>query len=184
MEIYEALREARNNAGKSQEYMALELGIARKTVQNWESGVSEPSLGQALAWFRALHINPLPYLFQVVHTDMDHINSNSDIPRLRESLISLLEDMPEEGIRQLLYLLYGDHGSSPRAVLSMVTAHLQCPMSDRVTQGKVILNNYQRAKKKDRLTSTSHIQPNEELLEYAIQQGENADIENKNAYVL
>lgn len=184
MEIYEALREARNLSGKSQEYMALELGVARKTVQNWEWGASEPSIGQAIAWFKAIDVNPLPYLFKIIHADLEGNDSDDDIKRLHSSLTKLIKELPEEGTRQLLYLFYGKHGSSPRAVLNMLTAHLQTPMSDRVVHGNVILKNYERAKKKNRLTNIEHIQPNEALLRRAIAMGEEADLLDKNAYIL
>lgn len=184
MEICEALRESRNLSGKSQEYMSLELGIARKTVQNWEKGVSEPSLGQAIEWFKLLDINPLPYLFQVVYPDMNGISSADDITTIRKGLDNLLLSMPEEGIRQLMYLFYGDHGSSPRAVLNMLTAHLQTPMGARVSHGNVILKNYEMARKKGRLTDENHIQPNVELLKAAIAKGEEAEVKNASAYIL
>lgn len=184
MKIAEALKEARNISGKSQEYMALELEVARKTVQNWEKGVSEPTLGQAVSWFEAINISPIPYLIQVVHTDMEGISANDDISKLRQSLHQLLDEIPEEGIRQLLYLFYGSHGSSPRAALNMLTAHLQTPLKDRVCQGYLILKNYEIANKKGLNTADGHIQPNIELLKEAIAKGEEADIKNAKAYIL
>lgn len=184
MEICEALREARNLSGKSQEYMALELEIARKTVQNWEKGVSEPTLGQALAWFKALDISPIPYLLQVVHTDIDGIKGSDDISKLKKSLNNILDELNEEEIRQLLYLFFGDHGSSPIAVLNMVTAHLQTPMNNRVIQSNIILKNYDLARRKGQLTEISHIQPNIGLLSKAIAMGEEAVIKDAKAYVL
>lgn len=184
MDVCEALRESRNLSGKSQEYMALEIGIARKTVQNWERGTSEPTIGQAVAWFKALDISPLPYLLQIVHNDMDRINGKDDFNKLKASLNKLLQELPEEGVRQLLYLFYGDHGSSPRAILNMVTAHLQTPMEARVTQGSVILKNYEMAQKKHILTAEDHVQPNVELLKKAINMGEEAAVKNLDAYIL
>lgn len=184
MEICEALREARNISGKSQEYMAYELGVARKTVQNWEKGSSEPSIGQAIAWFKALNISPLPYLFQFVHTDLEHVSSASERNQLKAALVKLMQELPEEGIRQLLYLFYGKHGSSPRAVLNMVIAHLQTPMRDRVLQGTVIVKNYELASKKGCLTDKEHVQPNVELLHRAIEEGEAADLRDAKAYVI
>lgn len=184
MKICEALKDARSLSGKSQEYMALELEVARKTVQNWEKGVSEPTIGQAVNWFKAIDISPIPYLIQVVHSDMDGISAADDISKLKGSLHQLIDEIPEEGIRQLMYLFYGDHGSSPRAALNMLTAHLQTPMNSRVIHGHLILKNYEIAKKKGMLTSTEHVQPNEKLLRYAIDKGEEADINNANAYVL
>lgn len=184
MKVCEALRDARSLSGKSQEYMALELEVARKTVQNWEKGVSEPTIGQAVNWFKAINVSPIPYLIQVVHNDMDGISAGDNVTKLKESLHQLLDEIPEEGIRQLMYLYYGEHGSSPRAVLNMVTAHLQTPMNSRVIHGHIILKNYELAEKKSMLTSTEHVQPNKKLLEYAIAKGEEADINNAKAYVL
>lgn len=184
MKICEALRDARSLSGKSQEYMALELEVARKTVQNWEKGVSEPTIGQAISWFKAINVSPVPYLIQVVHNDMDGISSADNATKLKASLHQLLDEIPEEGIRQLMYLFYGDHGSSPRAVLNMVTAHLQTPMNSRVIHGHLILKNYEIAEKKGMLTDRKHVQPNQKLLQYAIAKGEEADINNAKAYVL
>lgn len=184
MKIYEALREARHLSGKSQEYMALELEVARKTVQNWEKGVSEPSIGQAINWFKVLDVSPIPYLIQVVHKDMDGISAADDLKKLKSSLHQLLDELPEEGVRQLLYLFYGNHGSSPRAVLNMLTAHLQTPMKDRVMHGHLILKNYELASKKGLVTAAHHVQPNQKLLELAIAKGEEAEINNAKAYVL
>lgn len=184
MKICEALKDARSLSGKSQEYMALELEVARKTVQNWEKGVSEPTIGQAINWFKAINVSPIPYLIQVVHSDMDGISAADNITKLRESLHQLLDETPEEGIRQLMYLFYGDHGSSPRAVLNMLTAHLQTPMNCRVIHGHLIMKNYEIAEKKGLLTDSKHVQPNQKLLRYAIAKGEEADIHNDKAYVL
>ena len=183
MDIKDALRDARAISEKSQEYMALELGVARKTIQNWEKGTSEPTIKQAIEWFRVLGVSPIPYLFQTVYPDMEGINSNHKIDNLRSSLETLIEMLPEEGVRQLLYLFYGDHGSSPRAVLNMITAHLQTPMKDRVTNGTVVLKNYRIAERKNELTSTEHVMPNVPLLERAIELGEDAAVNNELAYV-
>ena len=53
--------QSRADAEKSQEFMALGLGVSKKTVQNWEKGISAPDLFQGSEWFRILGLNPLPY---------------------------------------------------------------------------------------------------------------------------
>lgn len=184
MNINDALRISRAIGGKSQEYMALELQIARKTVQNWEKGTSEPTIKQALEWFRVLGQSPIPYLFQVVHGDMGDASGEKDIDTLKKSLTNLIDVLPEEGMRQLMFLLYGDHGSSPRAVMNMVTAHLQTPMKDRVINGTVILKNYDMATRQNKLTAPDSIQPNREFLVHAIELGETAVVNCTNAYVV
>lgn len=179
-----SLKKSRQLAGKSQEYMSLEMEIARKTVQNWEKGVSRPTIDQALNWFKILNISPLPYLFQYVYPEMEGISSDHNIVELRKALRTLLEVLPDDGVRQLLYLFYGDHGSSPRAVLNMVTAHLQTEMKDRVSAGSLILKNYEIASKKGTITGENHVKPNVELLKKAIELGENAAVEDYGAYIL
>lgn len=184
MQVYDALRESRALSGKSQEYIAMEMGVARKTVQNWENGISEPSIGQAFQWFNLLGISPLPYFYQLLHANMEGISGKDELPRLQKAMYQVLDTLPEESIRQLLYLFYGTHGSSPRAILNMLTAHLQSPMEERVTNGTIILKGYEMAKRKERLTDTDHVQPDVELLRRAIDKGEDAAVENKGAYVL
>ena len=59
--------DARKQAHKSQEYMAQSLGVARRTVQNWEKGTSTPTLDESIAWFRVLGMDPMPFYEQYIH---------------------------------------------------------------------------------------------------------------------
>ena len=71
--------QSRADAEKSQEFMALGLGVSKKTVQNWEKGISAPDLFQGSEWFRILGLNPLPYylafLFPELFGDIDQIRA-------------------------------------------------------------------------------------------------------------
>jgi len=177
-----ALKAARRRQNKSQEYMGLEMGVSRKTVQNWEKGVSSPSIDQCILWFEILELSPLPYLFQFVHPNMENISAKEKLEDLRYALSQLVETIPEEGVRQLLYLFYGDHGSSPRAVMNMVTAHLQTPLHDRVSNAHMILNNYEMAYASGELTDITHIQPDVEFLNDSIEMGKQASIKGNDNY--
>lgn len=184
MTIDKILQQTRYESGRSQEYMALALSVSRRTVQHWESGVSEPSVSAFLAWFRLLGRNPLPYLLQNIYPTADRISAGDPASKLRKALLDMVKELPEESVRQLLYLLYGDHGSSPRAVLNMVTAHLQTPMKDRITHGRIILHNYEINEKKRTLTAPAHVQPDTKLLHAAIEAGEKAFLEDQKEYSL
>jgi len=164
--------------------MALELGVARKTIQNWEKGTTVPSLEQTIRWFQTINVSPLPYLLQYIFPDLEGLSSKDDETKLRNALKTLVDNLPEEEIRQLLFLMFGDHGSSSRAVLNLITAHLQTPMKDRVTQASVIIRNYDIAQKKGQLSSPNHIKPNMELMLNALHMGEEAVLNNKNVYVV
>ena len=173
---------ARTKAGKSQEYMAYELSVARKTVQNWEKGVTSPSFEQVVGWFTILTVNPLPYLIQFVFPDMDNISAKDSDDKIRKSLITLINNLPAESVRQLMFMFYGDHGSSSRGIINLMTAHLQTPLRDRVTQAGVIVRNYEFAKRKGDITSDKHIQPDVDFLKKAIASGEDAVIRGLDEY--
>lgn len=183
-EVSDVLAVSRGRTKVSQETMAFELEVARKTVQNWESGKSEPTLSQAIKWFQVLGVSPLPYLYQYIYPEMKGISGADEEARIREALCKLTEALPEEMVRQMLYLFYGDHGSSPRAIMQMITAHLQTPMNDRVSHGIVIVKDYEMAKKKGQLTDKTHIQPNVEMLHKAIDEGEAAFLNGNEAYTI
>lgn len=182
MTIAEALRTTRNESKKSQEFMALELQVSRRTIQHWETGVSEPSIGQAIQWFRLVNKNPVPYLLQYMFPEMGDIGANNEVEKIKQSLLMLINELQPESIRQLMYLFYGDHGSSPHAVLQMLTAHLQTPMRDRVTTAGVILKNYEIAQKKGTLTKPDQVQPDLHILRIALHEGEQAFLNDANEY--
>lgn len=182
MTIAEALRITRNESGKSQEYMAFELGVTRRTILNWENGVSEPSSSQAIKWFKLADKNPIPFLLQITYPDMDKISHKDDDAKILASLMQLINDLPAEGVRQLMYLFFGNHGSSPRAVLQMITAHLQTPMKDRIAHGQLVATNYEIAKRTDTLAQPNHIQPDLDYLNTAISAAKDAVEKNANEY--
>lgn len=183
MTITEALRTTRNESRKSQEYMAFELGVTRRTIINWERGVSEPTVGQTIAWFKLVNKNPIPYLLQGVYPDMDKISPNDDDSKILSSLMHVINDLPAAEVRQLMYLFFGNHGSSPRAILQMITAHLQTPMKDRITHGQLIATDYELALRTNTLARPEHIQPDLDCLNEAISSAKDAVEKNAQEYV-
>lgn len=173
---------SRAEGGLSQEKIALELGVAKKTVQNWEKGTSSPSMSQTVQWFRVLGVAALPYLFQFIFPEMVGIKASDKDEKIRENLIKLIETLPPEGIRQLMFLFYGNHGSSPQGIMNLITAHLQSPMRDRYSHANTILNDYKIAKEKKQLTKPRNVQPNIEFLEKAIEHGRNAVLNDSDKY--
>ena len=99
---------------------------------------------------------------------MDKISPKDSDSKILVSLIQIINDLPAEGIRQLMYLFYGDHGSSPRAVLQMITAHLQTPMKDRIAHGQLVATNYEIAKRTGELYRPDNVQPDLEYLNDSI----------------
>lgn len=178
------LMRSRAESGMSQEKVSIELGIAKKTVQNWERGVSAPTLPQAVAWFQIMRIPAMPYLLQYIFPDMEGITKNESDEMLREELINLIKSMPPDGIRQLMYLFYGNHGSSPRAVLNLVTAHLQTPLRERFSHAYSIFNDYRISLELGDIVRPDHIQPNIDILKQAMLRCRRAILQKKSSYTL
>lgn len=175
---------SRAESGLSQERVALEMGIAKKTVQNWERGISAPTLPQAVAWFRVMKVPAMPYFLQFIFPDMEGISRKDTDEKIRKELINLVQTLPIEGVRQLMFLFYGNHGSSPRGIMNMLTAHLQSPLKDRYNHACTILNDYKLSTDKKQTARPDHVQPDINLLERAIEQGRNAIINDRESYSL
>lgn len=175
---------SRAESGISQEKVALELGVAKKTVQNWERGISTPTLPQAIAWFRVMKVAAMPYFLQFMFPDIEGIKSHSPDEQVKEGLLAILEALPMDGVRQLMYLFYGNHGSSPRAVVNMLTAYLQMPLKDRYIVDNMILSGYKVAQETGTLARPEHIRPDIALMERAAEKEFEAIGNNKNSYML
>ena len=84
---------SRADAGKSQEFMALSLGVSKKTILNWERGLSAPNLFQRAEWFRVLGLNPTHYHLEYLYPDAfgDATTANNDA-RVEETLVSMIKN--------------------------------------------------------------------------------------------
>lgn len=130
-------KKSRNDAGRSQQWIADALGVSKKTVQNWEDGITCPSISMGFEWFKALGLQPMHYYLDVIYPD-GHTNTN-DEQEINKALIAFVTGIPLEYKEKILYFAYGDHGSSPFCVLDMVSAHLHLPLKDRIMIANMIM---------------------------------------------
>lgn len=180
--LADVLRRSREDCDKSQEYMARALGVSKKTVTNWETCLSSPSVVKFWEWFHVLNVQPTPYIRRLVFPDRDHVNANSCSEDIEALLIDLVKTQSEESKKQLLYLLSGEHGSSPTALLNMITAHLQSPLRDRINIAMGISTNYKLAQLTGKIVCPENVQPDMNILNYAIRQGMKAAADGNESY--
>lgn len=174
---------SRADAGVSQEALAFELGVSRKTIQNWEKGTTAPSLFQGTEWFRALGLNPMPYYLAYVFPDeAEGIKASDSDERINEALLSCVTALPEKAKRQLLYLLIGEHGSSSTAVINLLNAYLQLPMLDRYKIAGSIINCYEVEELLERLVCPENSKPDMDKLRDALRLGKEAAVSGKAGY--
>lgn len=174
---------ARIAAGKSQEFMAIELGIAKKTVQNWEKGISSPSFFQSLEWFRVLNTNPFPYYMSMMYPkEFNHIKRANTDEEIDEAFDTLIKQVSIEDKRALLYIYYGAHGGDPHTVINLMLAHLHTPLQMRITQAMLISYIYEMQYETDNLICKDDVMPNTEELNKSLMRARVAALQKSYGY--
>lgn len=175
-------RQSRTDAGKSQDYVAKKLRIAKRTVQNWENGISTPTLDKAVEWFEVIGLQPLPYFLNLLYGDFSVSNDTLTEKEIDELLIKRIKHCSLAAKKKLLFVLSNNHGSSVAGVIEMVTAHLHVPLKDRLNIAQDIILNYEIAESQGKLIQTDNVLPNIELLKLSFDNARNAVLNNKNEY--
>ena len=177
--------QSRAEGRKSQEYMALALGISKKTVQNWEKGISAPDLFQSTEWFRVLGLNPMHYYMQFLYPEASREAETEDVTKqTKESLHTLVDSLDAEEQKELLYILMGAHGASQHVLLELMTAYCHIGLGNRVSIGRMVLDQYEMAKAGNSLVCPDSKQPVVEVLEGALESGRKAVLEGKTQYTI
>jgi len=162
--------DSRTKSGKTQEFMAKGLGVSKRTIQNWENGVTSPDLLMCSEWFRILGLNPLPYFLAFLFPDLfDSIDNETEEAAIDAALNTLIKDAPLTEKKQLLYLMAGRHGSSWYALLQMFTAHCHTSLHSRANAARLIYDNYMMEEKTNYLVCTDNIKPDTALLKKSIE---------------
>ena len=142
-QIGEALARARIYAGLSQREMAIALNRGERTVQSWEKGVSSPDSDEIFDWCSACGVSPISVFMEMLHPEL-YTAPDADKPdeQIDAELVHLMGELPPLTKRLLLFVLKGEHGSSPPAVISEVAANLHCPLNNRVSICGAIIDHY------------------------------------------
>lgn len=173
----------RNKMNKSQEYMAMELGVSKKTVQNWEKAISSPTFFQSLEWFRILKVNPFPYYIQCVFPYKNVRGKQTDPDEVIEERFQMLtEQFSITTKRALVFLYLGEHGSSPTAVLQLMMAYLHCKMKSRTMIAKLTAEAYKLEKEMETIACPENIQPDIDLLDKSIERAKLSVVQNYTSY--
>lgn len=166
------LSKARIDSGKSRNQMAIELYVSPRTIQNWEdeSNANFPNALQTIEWFHILGLNFVPYLMEFLHPT-DVVPEDADSVAIRDRLHRRVDSLTDTEVGDLLYILEGNHGSSPHSYIQMCVANLHTPLINRHSVASTVLNNYKVAEMTGQLICTDEIMPDIDSLESAINSG-------------
>lgn len=141
--IGKALAKARVSAGLSQREMAIALNRGERTVQSWEKGISSPDSDEVFDWCSACGVSPISVFMEMIHPELYAVPDDGKTDEeLDAELCRLVVNLPPLTKRLLLFILKGNHGSSPPAVISEVAANLHCPLNNRVSVCGTIIDQY------------------------------------------
>jgi len=175
--------ESRADAGKTQEFMANGLGVSKKTIQNWENGVTAPDLFMGCEWFRVLGANPMPYYLSYLFPELFRsIVPEDDDEVIDQALTLLVRNCTMVEKRELLYLMAGHHGSSWYSLLQMFTAHCHTSLQSRVTAARTILENYEMEDLNGKLVCPYNVRPDLGILKSAVDAGKTAVLKKDSGY--
>ena len=160
-------QKSREDAGKSQQYVASKLGVSKKTIQNWESGYSSPSIAMGMKWFKALGLQPMPYYLEALYP-ADYKSTDLSDEEVNDMLITFIKTMRPSDKRKLLFVIYGEHGSSFNELIEMLVAHFHTPDSYRIVIAQNILTHYLLAEAENKLVSTDKVMPDIGIFKRAI----------------
>lgn len=161
---------SREEAGKTQDYMADRLGVSKKTVQNWENGVTAPDMYMGNEWFQVLGVNPVPYYLTYQYPEwIGSVSSETDDDAIEQTLLALIKKSTPEEKRNLLFLMAGKHGSPWNLLLQLFVAHCHTSMQTRVNVAQTILDSYEMEAGSRRLAYETDMAPNIQLLRDAVE---------------
>ena len=161
----------------------MELGVSKKTVQNWEKGVSSPSFFQSLEWFRILRINPVPYyLTYIFPSEFRNLKHSDSDEKIESAFETLAAQLPVSSKRALLYLFFGEHGASPHAMLHLFLAYLHTPIKSRIPQAILVKNIYELERDVGNIICADNILPDIEVLDLAIETAKASAMQHASGY--
>lgn len=140
----EMMIKAMNDAGKSRSYMARQMGVAPKTVYNWEVANYYPTVKQMDEWFDILHMDQQAYKNEVFRID----EKGNDNKQITKDLHNAIDSYTPRRRSLLHFILCGKHGADIDTILNLFVAYLQTLWKDRIVQSALALSNYRLNKEK------------------------------------
>ena len=180
--VGEMLRSSRYRAEISQAEIADVLGVTKKTVQNWEAGLSCPPVDKFIEWFKAVREQPIPFMLRALHEGVGNVSNHASDHEVDLVLHATVQELDVCDKRKLLYCLMMAHGSSTSGVIDMITAHLHAPLRDRINVAMMICANYKMAKRMGTLIFPESTQPDIDWLEKCINRATNAAVDGNAEY--
>ena len=164
--------------------MADEMGVSKKTIQNWEKGISSPNMFQGIEWFQILGLNINRYMMDYLYPEAMDESQESFEKNVTDALVSTINGMSCDHKKKLLYLMNGNHGSHWSVIFDVMTAYSQIPLNQKVLTAGLITDQFEMARANDQLLIEDHVEPDLNLIKRAINSAKHAVCSGQQTYSL
>lgn len=179
--LCQLLIHSREQAHKTQRYMAKALRRSIQTIQNWEYGISAPDVLDFQAWFEVLGMNPLFYILTLLSPDV--YSDTDEDTQIETALLHYIKNVaPERERRELAFCIFGETGSSWSAQLDELTARNHLPIQDRISISKMTVDTYELDSAIGKLRCDDKILPDIQNVKGAISKCTECAKDGKDAY--
>lgn len=180
--LCQLLIHSREQAHKTQRYMAKALRRSIQTIQNWEYGISAPDVLDFQAWFEVLGMNPLFYILTLLSPDV--YSDTDEDTQIETALLHYIKNVaPASEKRKLAFCIFGNSGSSWSSQLDEFTAINCCSMRTRVTVSQAVYDSYVMEKAQGKLLTTDKVKPDLANLKSAIDAGRKSAMNGNTGYI-
>lgn len=182
--ISEMFKQSRIASGKSQDWVAKKLGVSKKSVQNWENGMSIPNLLVTFEWFDVVGVPMYPYFMNVLHPlEIADIKPTTEEAKLRKALDVYVREMPSSLLQELLFLFFGKHGSSPNGLIDTICAYLHLPLSMRIVIAESIDTAYELCESNNLLVCNDDVKPDINRIKTFVESAKTSAKNGKQSYL-
>ena len=180
--ISKMLIESRTTANKSQDELSDTLCVSKRTVQNWESGISCPDIIDFCRWFEYLQEEPISYILDLLLPAEKHRQDEAQRINLINAIRKLAIDLDTPELEQLYFIAGETHGSSFKSLLHLFSAHCHTSMKSRVSTARLISQNFELDKALNELVTPDVAIPDFSMLVASITGGESAVANHQKNY--
>lgn len=170
-------------SGLSDRFIARSLDIAESTLAKWKSGAGAPSMVGLLNLYDVCGRNPWECLPEYLYPDVLLAPLTAEDNAVLDRVCLRTAASDPRTVRQIAFLLFGDHGSDFMAYMAKMTADLQCTLQSRSASASLIASNFTIDHARGQLCCPQAVLPDMAVLKAAILKGREASGSGQNAYI-
>lgn len=183
LEFARLLKRIRRDNGLSVHRIADIAHVDDHTWARYEVGKSAPNVIDFAYLMSMLGEDALPGILAFIHPDLFGPDARKDISDVRNSVCYFFEHIATDTeVREMDYLINGNHGSCLSAQIAMCTMIDHLPLNYRVAVAELVDALWRLAESRGELIGADQIMPDVDLFRHALRFGSEAAYNRQDSY--